>query len=181
MKTTDTDTPQPATDSDAPAVGCFDLLAISYAENRMKLKAIGDEIKNLFAKAQDRRKEELKEDKTLPKYADIDLSDARKWWLEQNVWEGWVAAVEVDEYTKDEMKLAILLDKKAAIRQEAGKIKRAIYNRGKSLLANVKNNRSPQKLCEPQTDDICKTAPSRERCAVGCFDLLGHIIRPSRM
>jgi len=96
-------------------------LAIRYAENRIELKSINDEIKSLY---------EI--DPT------IDLSGSRTWWLDQNyAWDGWVTAVEHDEddFEKENyLNLARLLDQRAAIRKKAGRIKHAIYFLGKKLL-----------------------------------------------
>ena len=123
-------------------VGYSDLLAIRYFENRAKLKKAGEDIKSLRKERQERLSKLNKhdaDDHPFTKFHDIDLSASRKYWLDcNNFWDSWVTAVEHDDGIEDDdaddmMKLAMLLDLKAEIRKEAGKIKRSFYNRGRLL------------------------------------------------
>jgi hypothetical protein len=118
-------------------------LAVEYAENRTALKAVNDDIKKLQADYQAKCEKEPNPNPNPllmpPPYYEIRLDRAREYWYEHNAdgWDGWVTAVDHnDEHTIEEMLLAILLDKKSAIRQGVGKIKRAIYNLGIKTLKN---------------------------------------------
>jgi len=96
------------------AHGFLDGELTNTKNNRMSLKSVNDEIQMLLDTGRD-----------------VDLSEYREYWLDDNgFWDGWVNALSVRLHRQEEMKLAVLLDKKATIRFAAGKIKRALYNLG---------------------------------------------------
>lgn len=100
-----------------------ELLAIAYAGNRMAFSAINKQIKAFLIRKGD----------------SVDLSEIRNEYLEEaNRWRGWEHAIsslnDDEEVTDEQRELAALLDAKAALRIEAGTIKRNIYAAGKKLL-----------------------------------------------
>jgi len=113
-------------------------LVIAYAQNRMQFRRASDAVSELAWKEKDNK-------------ALIDeLQECRKSWLgidEKGLcddeyyqgeyeWKGWVSCAEEAGYEEndDEYKLAVLLEEKKAIRNQAGHIKRAICSRGKQLM-----------------------------------------------
>lgn len=106
-------------------------LAARYAKNRIDISAISKRINSLT--------DWNRADKG------IDLTELRLEYLEEgDRWRGWAHAIDVVEgfrdpedtapFTEDQRELAALLDQKAAMRVEAGKIKRGIYAVGRQLL-----------------------------------------------
>lgn len=103
------------------------ILVAEYAKNRIDMAAINKQI----AKLTDWQREDK----------GVDLSVVRLDYLEEgDRWRGWAYAIEVvesfhdDPITDDQCLLATLLDKKAALRVQAGNIKRAIAALGRQLL-----------------------------------------------
>lgn len=110
-----------------------ELLHVRYAENRIAIREITKQIDALT--------DWKREDKG------VDLDGLRDEYLEEgDRWRGWNHAIRVvhgdhdpeDEgaiiLTEDQRKLADLLDQKAALRVEAGKIKRSIFVMGERLI-----------------------------------------------
>lgn len=108
-------------------------LHVRYAENRIAIRDIAKQIHALT--------DWKLEDKG------VHLDGLRDEYLEEgDRWRGWSHAIKVvygaydpedeDEFglTEDQRKLADLLDQKAALRVEAGKIKRAIFVMGERLI-----------------------------------------------
>jgi hypothetical protein len=104
-------------------------LAASYAQNRADLNALNKQI-------------EVLTDLKRPDKG-VDLSEVRTEYLEEgDRWRGWAHAIEVVEGFRDEgypttdeqRELAALLDQKAALRVQAGNIKRGIVSVGRQLL-----------------------------------------------
>lgn len=111
----------------------IELLYVRYAENRNEIREISKKISALT----DYRREG----------GAITLDGLRDEYLEHgDHWRGWNHAIrcvhgvydpeDEDEFglTEDQRKLADLLDQKAALRVEAGKIKRAIFVMGERLI-----------------------------------------------
>lgn len=111
----------------------FEDLCRQYTQNRIDFKKVNRKIKNLFPDFDDYpiTDEHAKE-------IDIDLNQYRIDFLNSGEnWNGWVYLLEFyggDEYTDREMQLAILLDEKKRLKQQAGMIKRRIYLNGKRLI-----------------------------------------------
>lgn len=110
-----------------------ELLHVRYAENRIAIREITKQISALT--------DWKREDKG------VNLDGLRDEYLEEgDRWRGWNHAVrcmhgaydpeDEDEFglTEDQRKLADLLDQKAALRVEVGKIKRAIFVMGERLI-----------------------------------------------
>lgn len=106
-------------------------LHVRYAENRVSIREI---TKNIEALTDWKR-----EDKG------VDLSGVRDEYLEDgDRWRGWMHAIkhveglrdpdDDDPITDAQRELAVLLDQKAALRVEAGRIKRAIFVMGQRLI-----------------------------------------------
>lgn len=108
-------------------------LAASYARNRADMNALNKQIKQLT--------DWQRPDKG------VDLSGLRDEYLEHgDRWRGWDHAIKVvhgtfdpdddEEFglTDDQRALAALLDQKAALRVQAGNIKRGIVSVGRQLL-----------------------------------------------
>jgi hypothetical protein len=104
-------------------------LAASYAQNRAGLNALNKQI-------------EVLTDWKRPDKG-VDLSEVRTEYLEEgDRWRGWTYAIEVVEGFRDEgnpitdeqRALAALLDQKAALRVQAGNIKRGIVSIGRQIL-----------------------------------------------
>lgn len=111
----------------------IELLHVRYAENRIAIREI---TKQINALTDYRRADEV-----------AHLDGLRDEYLEQgDRWRGWNHAIVIvygtfdpeDEedfgLTEDQRKLADLLDQKAALRVEVGKIKRAIFVMGERLI-----------------------------------------------
>lgn len=105
-------------------------LAASYARNRAEMNALTKKIEALT--------DWKRPDKG------VDLSTVRIDYLEEgDRWRGWAYAIEVVEgfddglnpITDDQRALAALLDQKAALRVQAGNIKRGIVSVGRQLLS----------------------------------------------
>lgn len=104
-------------------------MATAYAQNRMDMAALNKKIAALT-------------DWRLP--APADLTEIREEYLaEGDRWRGWLHAIEIVEdfhdaelnpITDSQRTLAALLDQKADLRMQAGKIKRQFYAAGRSLL-----------------------------------------------
>lgn len=110
-----------------------ELLHVRYAENRIAIREITRQINALT--------DYKREDKG------VHLHELRDEYLEEgDRWRGWNHAIRAihgvydpedeEEFglTEDQRKLADLLDQKAALRVEAGKIKRAIFVMGERLI-----------------------------------------------
>lgn len=110
-----------------------ELLHVRYAENRIAIREITKQIKDLTNY----------DGKNDP----VHLDGLRDEYLEYgDQWRGWGHAIKLvhgaydPEYeeefglTEDQRKLADLLDQKAALRVEVGKIKRAIFVMGERLI-----------------------------------------------
>lgn len=105
-------------------------LATTYAQNRIDMAALKKEITALT--------DWRLGDKV------ADLTEVRDEYLgEGDRWRGWLHAIEIVEefhdaelnpITDNQRALAALLDQKAALRVQAGKIKRGFYAAGRSLL-----------------------------------------------
>lgn len=105
-------------------------LAAEYAKNRTDLAALN---KKIAALTDWRLGDKV-----------ADLTEIREEYLaEGDRWRGWLHAIEIVEEFHDEelnpitgnqRELAALLDQKAALRVQAGKIKRGFYAAGRSLL-----------------------------------------------
>lgn len=111
----------------------IELLHVRYAENRIAIREI---TKQINALTDYRRADEV-----------AHLDGLRDEYLEYgDRWRGWSYAIKLvhgvydpedeDEFglTEDQRKLADLLDQKAALRVEVGKIKRAIFVMGERLI-----------------------------------------------
>lgn len=109
----------------------IELLHVRYAENRIAIREITKQIKAMY-------------DLNRPDQG-IDLDEIRTEYLDDgDQWRGWAHAIEHVEglrdpeddepITEDQKALASLLDQKAALRVEAGKIKRAIFVMGERLI-----------------------------------------------
>lgn len=109
----------------------IELLHVRYAENRIAIREITKQIKAMY-------------DLNRPDQG-IDLDEIRNEYLEDgDRWRGWAHAIEHVEglrdpeddepITADQKALAALLDQKAALRVEVGKIKRAIFVMGELLI-----------------------------------------------
>jgi hypothetical protein len=103
-------------------------LAASYAQNRADLNALNKKIEVLT----DWRRPDK----------GVDLSEVRTEYLEEgDRWRGWAYAIEVveglrderDSITDEQRALAALLDQKAALRVQAGNIKRGIVSIGRQI------------------------------------------------
>ncbi len=112
-------------------------LAVAYAANRTRFRRSSEAISDIAFKSG--------HEKALME----ELGDCRKGWYEYyeyedgdcgayGEWQGWVTCVELAGYEKndDEHKLAVLLDNKSVIKQQAGHIKRAFCARGRKLIRN---------------------------------------------
>lgn len=108
-----------------------ELLHVRYAENRVAIREITKQIKTMY-------------DLNRPDQG-IDLDEIRLEYLDDgDQWRGWAHAIDHVEgirdpeydapITPDQKALAALLDQKAAMRVEAGKIKRAIFVMGERLI-----------------------------------------------
>lgn len=110
-----------------------ELLHVRYTENRIAIREISKQISALT--------DWKREDKG------VHLDGLRDEYLEEgDRWRGWNHAIKCvhgaydpedeDEFflTEDQRKLADLLDQKAALRVEVGKIKRAIFAMGERLM-----------------------------------------------
>lgn len=108
-------------------------LHVRYTENRIAIREITKQINALTDWKRDDK--------------GVDLDGLRDEYLEQgDHWRGWNHAITVvygaydpedeDEFflTEDQRKLADLLDQKASLRVDAGKIKRAIFVMGQRLI-----------------------------------------------
>jgi hypothetical protein len=104
-------------------------LAASYAQNRADMNLLNKQIAVLT--------DWKRPDKG------VDLSEVRTEYLEDgDRWRGWAHAIEVIEDYRDESNpitaeqrvLAAMLDRKASLRVQAGKIKRGIAAVGRQLL-----------------------------------------------
>lgn len=104
-------------------------LATAYAQNRIDIAALN---KKILALTDWRLGDKV-----------ADLTEIREEYLgEGDRWRGWLHAIEIAEEFHDEncpitegqRELAALLDQKAALRVQAGKIKRSFYAAGRSLL-----------------------------------------------
>ena len=113
------------------------LAAKDYAKNRIDLKAVNEEISALQIDSNG-------------EYVEIDLSLKRTWWIEDlnHAWAGWVAALGGwdEEFAEIEMKLAVLLDRKKAIKNDAGKIKARIYYSGLAMIKESKAEQAEKEL-----------------------------------
>lgn len=109
----------------------IELLHVRYAENRIAIREITKQINALT--------DWKREDKG------VHLDEIRNEYLEDgDRWRGWMEAIEHVEglrdpedhetITEDQKALAALLDQKAALRVEVGKIKRAIFVMGERLI-----------------------------------------------
>lgn len=104
-------------------------MAAAYAQNRIDMSALNKKIAALT-------------DWRLP--APADLTEIRDEYLgEGDRWRGWLHAIEIVEdfhdpelnpITEKQRELATLLDQKATLRVQAGKIKRQFYAAGRSIL-----------------------------------------------
>lgn len=119
----------------------IEYLHVRYAENRIAIREITKQINALT----DYRREG----------GPITLDGLRDEYLEEgDRWRGWNHAIKAvygvydpedeEEFglTADQRKLADLLDQKAALRVEAGKIKRAIFVMGERLM-KLRSNHEP--------------------------------------
>lgn len=105
-------------------------LAVEYAQNRIDMAELNKKIASLT--------DWQREDKG------VDLTEIRSEYLDEgDRWRGWLYAIEVVEnfhdqelnpITAEQRELAAQLDQKAALRVQAGKIKRGFYALGRGLM-----------------------------------------------
>lgn len=96
-------------------------IIIDYAANRMELKKTEEKMHDLNTETDWK----------------LDLSGFRSAWYDQDyAWSGWVAALNDydDEYSDQEMELAMILDKRTEIKKEAGQMKRNMCAYGRALI-----------------------------------------------
>lgn len=99
-------------------------IAKDYAENRMATKRLNKKARLFF------------EDEGIPT---PNLNDFRQSYYDTGCsvsWKGWVYCLNASEmeFTHADMELAVILDQKAALRVELGKIRRRLFSAGKKLL-----------------------------------------------
>lgn len=108
----------------------YQQIIFDYASNRKALSVIKKKIESLFVDEQG-------------KYKHIDLSEFREDWYSDSGdgysvprWEGWIAAVEIQEHEPKQLELAKLYDERTKINREAGQLKRNMCAYGRGLIAN---------------------------------------------
>lgn len=102
-------------------------LFIEYTENRIELRKIKKEISFILKGTSEKWEDGVKDHPILQR-----LKEARQNWYDLGYgWNGWIACCQEFDITDGpEYEIAYLWDKKSEIIQIAGKIKKAIYNKG---------------------------------------------------
>lgn len=110
-----------------------EILVKRYFENRIETKEIRKQITDLYVANGEK----------------FYLTSHKENWLARgHKWDGWESAVVVsDNVSREELEMARLLDKKAALRSKRGSIQRAIYLEGRKLTNRDISARSEQIFC----------------------------------